>query len=441
MIRRLLNLSFVFFCSNFYIVFFLLKSPPILNVFLIVVSALLFVVFNIFPRWKMKSFTRGEVLMGGRELIIIANLVFIADVCFSIFILPRFNFNAIAVVFSELGALIILLIIAFNGVLRIICASTQLSLLMKVTLFFTWWIPIVNFFVFWRCCRVAKNEYLFIIYKEELNASRKDNDVCKTKYPLLMVHGIFWRDWQVFNYWGRISKELLRNGAVVYYGNQQSAAPMAISGAELKSQILSILEKEQCDKVNIIAHSKGGLDARYAISCLGAAPYVASLTTVGTPHLGCSLVDIAIKKIPNSLIRFLAKVYNAMYKKLGDTEPDFQCGINDLTKKQCALFNEEVIDQEGVLYSSVASKMSSFFSADFPLNVGYAILRRTDGDNDGFVSVESSKWGHFREIFETKSNRGVSHGDMIDLTRKNIKGFDACECYVDIIKDLKAQGL
>jgi triacylglycerol lipase len=165
------------------------------------------------------------------------------------------------------------------------------------------------------------------------------------------------------------------------------------------------------------------------------------LTTVGTPHLGCSLVDIAIKKIPNSLIRFLAKVYNAMYKKLGDTEPDFQCGINDLTKKQCALFNEEVIDQEGVLYSSVASKMSSFFSADFPLNVGYAILRRTDGDNDGFVSVESSKWGHFREIYETKSNRGVSHGDMIDLTRKNIKGFDACECYVDIIKDLKAQGL
>jgi len=422
-------------------VFSLLDAPPILNVSMIVASAILLIVFNITPRWIMKSFTRGEVLMGGRELIIIANLVFIADICFSIFILPRFDFQPIAVVFSVLGALIILLTITLNGVLRFILASTQLSLLMKVTLFFTWWIPIVNFFVFWRCCRVAKSEYLFMIYKEELNEGRKENEVCKTKYPLLMVHGIFWRDWQIFNYWGRISRELLRNGAVVYYGNQQSAAPMEVSGAELKAQILSILAKENCEKVNIIAHSKGGLDARYAISCLDAAPYVASLTTIGTPHRGCSLIDIAVKKIPKSLIRLLAKGYNAMYKKLGDTEPDFQCGINDITIKQCAQFNEQVVDREGVLYSSVASKMSSFFSADFPLNVGFAILRRTDGDNDGFVSVESAKWGDFRGMIETRGRRGVSHGDMIDLTRKNIKGFDACEYYVEIIKDLKAQGL
>jgi len=441
MIRRLLNLCFLFFFSNFYIVFFLLKSPPLLNVFLVITSVAYFIVFNIAPRWKKKSFSREEVLMGGRELIICAFLVFIADVCFSIFFLPKFDFKPVAVIFSELGALIVLLIIVFNGVLRIIFASTQLSLIMKVTLFFTWWIPLLNFFVCWRCCRVAKHEYLFKLYKEELNESRKDNDVCKTKYPLLMVHGIFWRDWQIFNYWGRISKELLRNGAVVYYGNQQSAAPMEISGAELKSQILSILEKEHCEKVNIIAHSKGGLDARYAISFLDAAPYVASLTTVGTPHRGCSLVDIAIKKLPNSLIRRFAKGYNSMYKKLGDTEPDFCSGIYDITTEQCALFNEEVVDKEGVLYSSVASKMSSFFSADFPLNVGYAILRRTDGENDGFVSVESSKWGNYLGTFETKRGRGVSHGDMIDLTRKNIKGFDACECYIDIIKGLKEKGL
>ena len=441
MIRRLLNLSFLFFFSNFYIVFFLLKSPPILNISLFIISVSCFLVLNVVPRWEKKSFSRGEVLMGGRELIISAFLVLIADVCFSIFFLPKFEFNPVAVIFSELGALLILVIIAFNGVTRIICASKQLSLVMKVALFFTWWIPLLNFFVCWHCCRAAKHEYLFLLYKEELNESRKDNDVCKTKYPLLMVHGIFWRDWQLFNYWGRISQELLRNGAVVYYGNQQSAAPMEISAAELKSQILLILEKEQCEKVNIIAHSKGGLDARYAISCLDAAPYVASLTTVCTSHLGSSLIDIAIKKIPGSFLRRFAKGYNSMYKKLGDTEPDFLSGISDLTTEQCALFNKEVIDSEDVLYSSVSSKMSSFFSSDFPLNVGYAILRRTDGDNDGFVSVKSSKWGHDLGTFETKCRRGVSHGDMIDLTRKNIKGFDSCECYVDIIKGLKDKGL
>src|ERR1035437_660963 len=108
---------------------------------------------------------------------------------------------------------------------------------------------------------------------------------------------------------------------------------------------------------------------------------------------------------------------------------------------QCAQFNKEAVDRENVLYQSVASKMNSFFSADFPLNIGYAILRRKEGENDGFVSVESSKWGDYLGFFETKRRLGVSHGDMIDLTRKNIKGFDVCECYVDIVQGLKEKGL
>ena len=441
MIKRLLNISFLLLFSNFYFVFFLIQSPVILNSVLFVIALSYFIFFNITPGWNKRCFSRGEVLMGGRELIISAFFLFITDLCFSIFFLPKFDFNPIAVTFSELGSLIILIIIAVNGILRIIFASTQLSLVMRLALFFTWWIPLLNIFVCWHCCRVARNEYLFLLYKEERNENRKDSDVCKTKYPLLMVHGIFWRDWQLFNYWGRISKELVRNGAVVYYGNQQSAAPVKISAAELKEQILLILEKEHCEKVNIIAHSKGGLDARYAISCLDAAPYIASLTTIGTPHLGSSLVDILVKKIPDSLIRRFAKKYSAMYKKLGDTEPDFRSGIYDLTTEQCTLFNKAVLDNESVLCQSAGSKMNSFFSTGFPLNMGYAILRHTDGENDGFVSVESSKWGSCLGIFETRRRKGVSHGDMIDLTRKNIKGFDAGECYIDIVTSLKSKGL
>src|SRR5207249_8887306 len=43
--------------------------------------------------------------------------------------------------------------------------------------------------------------------------------------------------------------------------------------------------------VNIVAHSMGGLDARYAISQLGLGGRVASLITIGTPHLGTPLAD------------------------------------------------------------------------------------------------------------------------------------------------------
>lgn len=441
MIRRILLLGFLFIFSNCLIIPYLFRGSAPLIIGLFIVAFLGFIIFNITPRFMKDSFKRFEVLMDGRELLVIALVLFFADLFFAIFFLPKMGYKPGAILFGESIALGVLFITTFNGVLRIIGASTQMSILMKLILFLTWWIPLINFFVCWRCCRIARREYVFERYKDELNEKRKDSDVCKTKYPLLMVHGIFWRDWQFFNYWGRISKELLRNGAVVYYGNQQSAAPMEVCALELKEQILRIIETEHCEKVNIIAHSKGGLDARYAISCQGAAPYVASLTTVGAPHRGCGLVDLAMRKIPEAVMSTLAKGYNAMYRKLGDKDPDLISGIKDLTTEQCALFNDRVADQKGVLYQSVASKMSGFSSAGFPLNVGYAVLRRTDGENDGFVSVESSKWGRFLGCYETGGRRGVSHGDTIDLTRKNIKGFDACECYVDIVKGLKGQGL
>ncbi len=85
--------------------------------------------------------------------------------------------------------------------------------------------------------------------------------------------------------------------------------------------------------------------------------------------------------------------------------------------------------------------MSGVLSAGFPLNIGYVALRHSEGENDGFVSVTSSKWGDFIDCYTVKRRRGVSHGDMIDLMRKNISGFDVRECYVGIVKELKAKGL
>ena len=95
-----------------------------------------------------------------------------------------------------------------------------------------------------------------------------------------MVHGVFFRDFKYFNYWGRVPKELERNGAVIFYGNHQSAASVKDSAQELATRILEITGETGCGKVNIIAHSKGGLDSRYAISLLGMEPYVATLTTI-----------------------------------------------------------------------------------------------------------------------------------------------------------------
>lgn len=377
-----------------------------------------------------------EALMGGREILL-------ADVILTIylFLSSRAILHSAELIINGIISLVLLLILIWNGIIRLICTSTQLSFLARSALIFVWWVPIFNIFLCGYCCSVVRKEYLFSTAKEELNEIRKESEICKTNYPILLVHGIFWRDWQLFNYWGRIPKELIRNGATVYYGHQQSSAPMEVTAGELKEHILQIIELEKCEKVNIIAHSKGGLDARYMISCLGMEDYVASLTTICTPHRGSVLLDKILKITPDSVLQVIAKRYNAMYKKLGDSEPDFYTGVHDLMTEQCIQFNQMAVNKEKVLYQSIASKMKSFLSAGFPLNVGYAVLHFAEGENDGFVSIESSKWGNYLGCFCTKRRRGVSHGDMIDLMRENIQGFDVCECYVDIVRDLKAKGL
>ena len=64
-----------------------------------------------------------------------------------------------------------------------------------------------------------------------------------------------------------------------------------------------------------------------------------------------------------------------------------------------------------------------------------------DGDNDGLVSESSFRFGENYTFLTAKGKRGISHGDMIDLNRENIDGFDVREFYVDLVNDLKQKGL
>jgi triacylglycerol lipase len=298
----------------------------------------------------------------------------------------------------------------------------------------------VNIIVLRTIRKEAYNEFRFEQAKLDLNDMRKENEICKTKYPILMVHGIFFRDWQRMNYWGRIPKELVRNGAEIYYGNQQSANLVSVSAEELRDKILEVVQKTGAEKINIIAHSKGGLDSRYAISKLGMDKYVASLTTINTPHFGCKFVDKILSKVSDGLFDFVDRKYNKLFTVLGDTSPSFRKGVTELTYASCERLNEAVPDSPNVYYHSVMSKMNSIKSAGFPLNIGYLLNKPYGEGNDGLVTVESGLRGESVQMIEHKGKRGISHGDMIDLFRENIKGFDVREFYVELVKNLKDKG-
>ena len=69
------------------------------------------------------------------------------------------------------------------------------------------------------------------------------------------------------------------------------------------------------------------------------------------------------------------------------------------------------------------------------------MVKYFSGENDGLVDEASFKWGENYILLRTNENRGISHGDVIDLNRQNFKGFDVREFYVDLVSKLKNKGL
>lgn len=64
-----------------------------------------------------------------------------------------------------------------------------------------------------------------------------------------------------------------------------------------------------------------------------------------------------------------------------------------------------------------------------------------DGPNDGLVAENSFPWGENFTFLTTQGKRGISHGDMIDLNRENIRDFDVREFYVQLVSGLRERGL
>jgi len=328
----------------------------------------------------------------------------------------------------------------WNGIVRVYLTSKQLAVKWRLLGVICGFVPVANLVVLYHIIKITGYEAKLEGEKLLLDRERAGRKICATKYPILLVHGVFFRDFKHLNYWGRIPGELEKNGATAYYGNHQSADSVEGSGREIAQRIRQITEETGCKKVNIIAHSKGGLDCRHALSDPEIAERVASLTTINTPHRGCLFADYLLEKVPKDIQQKTADAYNRTLRALGDEKPDFMAAVRDLTAAACKERNEYIKDAEGVYYQSVGSKCNRAISGRFPLNFTYYLVKYFGGENDGLVSTDSFPWGEHYRLVTIKGKRGVSHGDMIDLNRENIPGFDVREFYVNLVAELKRRG-
>ncbi|WP_124100161.1 triacylglycerol lipase [Ruminococcus sp. Marseille-P6503] len=419
----------------------LLNAGTAVTVIYCIAAALWYIKFSTAPTLKKQPAKRIKALRNSVRLLEVFLVSATASIAFLVWLICFSDMSVSEIILNTVIAAAAEFILFWNGTIRLYLTSVQLGIKWRVIGAVCGMIPVLNIAVLVKTIRIASAECRFEREKLELDSIRAESALCRTKYPLLLVHGVFFRDFRFFNYWGRIPAALKRNGAEIYYGNQQSAASVENSARELAGRIESIVKETGCGKVNIIAHSKGGLDARYALSHLGADKYTASLTTVNTPHRGCQFADYILGKVSASFCQSVADKYNSAMKLAGDENPDFIAAVTDLTASRCSEFNEKCPDADGVYYQSIGSKSENARGGKFPLNLSYHLVKYFDGDNDGLVSVDSMKWGESFTMLAPKGKRGVTHGDVIDLNRENIKGFDVREFYVGVVKDLKDKGL
>jgi triacylglycerol lipase len=211
----------------------------------------------------------------------------------------------------------------------------------------------------------------------------------RLRAPLVLVHGLFGFDrlrmgrWLLADYFRGIPEALAAGGNRVLVARMSPTAGIADRAAQMKA----FLDREvPGEPVHLLAHSMGGLDARYLISRLGMAPRVLSLTTLGTPHRGTAFADWGVGR--------LARLGRPLFDFVG-----LPCqAFYDLTVSGCKDFNSQTVDAPGVRYFSVAGQFRpDWFTPEWQLPA--LILDSTEGPHDGVVSVASARYGESCEVW------------------------------------------
>nr|WP_225779414.1 triacylglycerol lipase [Pseudomonas sp. Marseille-Q3773] len=118
-----------------------------------------------------------------------------------------------------------------------------------------------------------------------------------TRYPLVLVPGMLGFVRVLFYpYWFGIVPALRKGGAQVFPVQVSPLHCSEVRGEQLLAIIEDICQRNNVEKVNLIGHSQGALDARYAAARRPGR--VASVTSVAGPNQGSELADYLERKAP-----------------------------------------------------------------------------------------------------------------------------------------------
>jgi len=242
-----------------------------------------------------------------------------------------------------------------------------------------------------------------------------------TRYPIVLLHGFFgWGYLDNAAYFFNVVDLLEENGFEVF---EPAVSPVNSMEERADELVVKIEEKYPGQKINVVSHSQGGLDARYMISALGWGDRIASLMTVSGPHRGTSLADIACGLIPGfaqDIIDLIIGFFGMDWDGIYQLSHEYMEGV----------FNPENSDDPRVTYYSFQADAEEIFALLVPTHL---VMNAIEGCNDGIIGCESAKWGQEMGMLPT------DHWGIIGQPLGLIE-FDHLQFYLDWANFLRDEG-
>jgi triacylglycerol esterase/lipase EstA (alpha/beta hydrolase family) len=111
------------------------------------------------------------------------------------------------------------------------------------------------------------------------------------RHPVILLHGFAMNRTN----WIWLGRRLAKRGIGPLYGTSYfSLQSVRRSALKLQRFIARVRAREGCERVDIVAHSLGGVVARYYIERLDGAAHIGRVVTIGSPHRGTAVARLGV---------------------------------------------------------------------------------------------------------------------------------------------------
>lgn len=245
-------------------------------------------------------------------------------------------------------------------------------------------------------------------------------------YPIVFAHGFFGFETlagiDAVTYFFGVRDDLAEVGEFVYTPAVDPFNDSEVRGAELLDHIERVLEETGAARVNIIAHSQGGLDARFAAAMRP--DLIESITTIATPHRGTPVADIALGLVDHGalpdVIDAVGRIFGGPFYDALGRETSLARAARQLSTAGAADFDAAYPPDPRIAWYSIAGRtalhpggrdcraddppafITRWAGAVDPTDALFALIEPVLAGNpldrtanDGLVPVPSARFGRF----------------------------------------------